>query len=217
MYGWPYISLADYGDAMSHPDETWSLPQLARYVQTGLEKVGRLESEVRRLGCRTAVEVHRIGHALFLAHEQTKPRRQWTKWLAKNRIPRMTAWEAVKLYRSASEEDVAMLTISEAKVKFGIYPEFAPQDESDAQAKAPRQFSGEVAERQLNVLYRRLKGAAEVVTAVNWEQDLLYSPDVDEILQFCKQVVRTINQQRKTVPQPKPEDTRQYLAELRSL
>ena len=52
---------------------------------------------------------------------------------------------------------------------------------------------------------------------MNWEQDLLYSPDVDEILQFCKQVVRTINQQRKNVPQPKRENTEQYLAELRSL
>ena len=36
-----------------------------------------------------------------------------------------------------------MLTITEAKIKFGIYPEFAPQDESDAQAQdTPAIFGG---------------------------------------------------------------------------
>jgi hypothetical protein len=129
----------------------------------------------------------------------------------------MTAWEAIKLYESATEKEIATLTIAEAKMQFGIYPEFAPQEESDTQSKPPKQFPGEVAERQVNILYRRLRGAAEVVTAVNWEQDLLYSTEVDEMLKFCRQVVKTINEQRKQIEQPKPENTKPYLAHLRSL
>ena len=39
-------------------------------------------------------------------------------------IPTVTAWEAIRLYESANEEEVSKLTITEAKTKFGIYPEF---------------------------------------------------------------------------------------------
>jgi hypothetical protein len=201
---------------MHVPNETWDLDTLAEYVLSGMAKIAQRERKIRQLNRRTAVETHRIGHALALARGQTKPVGRWSKWLKKHGIPTTTAWEAIKLYEAATEEEVSLLTISEAKARFGIYPEFAPQDESD-ESKTPRQFSEEDAERQLNVLYRRLKGAAEVVTEVHWEQDLLYSTDVDEILQFCRQVVRAINQQRKKVRQPKSENTKRYLAHLRSL
>lgn len=201
---------------MTSLDESWNLDRLAQYVLAGLEKIARLETQVKRLGRRTAVEVHRIGHALSLAQEQTKPRGQWTRWLAKHGIPRMTAWEAIKLYQSATEAEVAKLTITEAKMKFGIYPEFMPEDE-DTLAANGRQPGGADAEKQLSLVYRRLKAAMETVSSLDWERELLYSIEVDEILQFCQQVVRAISQQRKTVGQPKRENTKRYLAHLRSL
>ena len=40
---------------------------------------------------------------------------------------------------------------------------------------------------------------------------------VDEILEFCRQVARTIKEERNKVGQPKRENTRRYLAHLRSL
>ena len=146
----------------------------------------------------------------------TKPFGKWTKWLAKHDIPRMTAWEAIKLYESASEEDVAKLTITEAKVKYGIYQEFMSDDDESPLA-ASKESNGEDVERQVSILYRRLRGAAEAVSSLNWEGDLLYSTEVDEILQYCRQVVRAISQQRKIIQQPKHENTRRYLEKLRSI
>ncbi len=203
---------------MIRPNETWNLNQLARYVRTGMERTAWLEEKVNRLGRRTAVEVHRIGHALYLARAKTKPTRQWGKWLAKHGIPKMTAWEAIRLYESAPEKEVAKLTIMEAKMKFGIYAEFM-LDDTEPETAATKEANGQDVnpEQQLNLLYRRLRGAAEVVGELRLETELLYSTEVDEILQFCRQVVRAISNQRKQVPQPKREDTRPYLAYLRSL
>jgi hypothetical protein len=199
---------------MNVPNETWDLDTLAEYVLSGMAKIAQRERKIRQLNRRTAVETHRIGHALALAREKTKPVGRWSKWLKKLGIPTTTAWEAIKLFEAASEEEVAAMTISEAKIRYGIYPEFMP-DEDEPPPTAAR-LEGD-AEQQVNILYRRLKGAAEVVTAVNWQGDLLYSTEVDEILQYCRQVVRAISQQRKKVRQPKPENTRRYLEKLRSL
>ena len=191
-----------------HPSETWNLKQLTRYVVTGLDKI-------QRLSRRTSVETHRVGHALSIVQQKTKPFGKWTKWLVKHDIPRMTAWEAIKLYESASEEEVAKLTITEAKVKFGIYPEFMVDDEPNSQTTAARQ-EGDT-EQQVNILYRRLKGALETASSLEWEREILYSEEVNEILQFCRQLMQTINEQRKMVHKPKPENTKRYLAHLRSI
>ena len=194
---------------MSHPSEEWDLEQLANYVLSGLDKIVRL-------GRRTSVETHRVGHALSIVQKKTKPRREWTKWLAKNGIARMSAWEAIRLYESATEEEVSELTLSEAKIKFGIYQEFMPEEDEPSSTEA-KEANPEDVERQVNLLYRRLKGVAETVTSLDWERDLLYSTEVDEMLQFCRQVVRAINQQRKKARPPKRENTKRYLAHLRSL
>ena len=194
-----------------HPSETWNLRQLAKYVVARLDKIERLDR-------RTSVETHRLGHALSITQQKTKPFGQWMKWLTKHGIPRTTAWEAIRLFESASEEEVSLLTIREAKIKYGIYPEFMVEDEAEQETAATRANGQDVnPERQVDILYRRLKGAAEVVGELQWERELLYSTEVDEILQFCRQMVRAISQQRNKVPQPRRENTKPYLAHLRSL
>jgi hypothetical protein len=193
---------------MNRPNDTWRLDELARYALDGLDKI-------RQLGRRTSVETWRVGHALSIVQQKTKPKRQWGQWLAKHEISRTIAWEAIRLFEAATEDEVAELTISEAKIRYGIYPEFM-LDEDDEEPTRTREKDEDV-ERQVNLLYRRLRGAAEVVSSLEWERELLYSVEVDEMLQFCRQVVRTITQQRKTVPQPKRENTRPYLAYLKSL
>jgi hypothetical protein len=200
---------------MTQPNETWDLDRLARYVVSGLEKIGQLDAEVNRLARRTAVETHRIGHALAIVQKKTKPFGQWTKWLAKHGIPRMTAWEAIKLYESASEEEIATLTITEAKVKFGIYPEFMPKEEEETATVAARS-AGTAPERQLVLACRRLTTVLEQLAEMKWKKELLYAPETDELLEFCQQVVKTISERRKKVRRPKREDTTCYLAELRS-
>ena len=190
-----------------HPSETWNLKQLTKYVVNGLDKIHRLSR-------RTSVETHRVGHALSIVQQKTKPFGKWTKWLAKHDIPRMTAWEAIQLFQAASEEEVSLLTITEAKIRYGIYPEFMP-DEGEPPTTAAR-LEGDT-EQQVNILYRRLKGAIETVSTLEWEREILYSEEVNEILQFCRQLMQTINEQRKMVHKPKPENTKRYLTHLRSL
>lgn len=77
-------------------------------------------------GARGAFSGPSSGRALGIAREKTKPNGKWGKWLEKNKIPRSTAWESIRLFQAASEEDLAELTITEAKVQFSIYPELMP-------------------------------------------------------------------------------------------
>jgi hypothetical protein len=194
---------------IGRPNDDWNLSQLVKYVQIRLDKI-------QRLGRRTSVETHRLGHALSIIQQKTKPFGKWTKWLAKHNIPRQTAWEAIKLYESATEDEVAELTITDAKIKFGIYQEFMIDDD-DEQTTARTREKDEDVEQQLALMHRRLKGVAETISSIEWERDLLWSVEVDEVMTFCKAVLRTVTQQRKTVPQPKREDTRPYLAYLRTI
>ena len=196
------------------PDESWILNRIAQYVLLGIEKIARLDAKAKQLNRREAVEVHRIGHALSIARKTTISLGQWGKWLTKHHIPRTTAWEAIKLYESASEEEMAKLTITEAKMKFGIYPEFQPSE--TAEATVAKEVPQEP-DHQLALMHRRLKSVTETINSIDWQKELLWSVEVDEVLMFCKEVVRTINQKRKKVRQPKPENTKRYLARLRSL
>lgn len=192
-----------------HPSETWNLRQLAKYVLSRLDKI-------ERLGRRTSVETHRLGNALSIVQRKTKPFGEWTKWLTKHAIPRTTAWEAIKLFEAATEEEISQLTITEAKIKYGIYSEFMIDDD-DAEETTGTRESNVDPEHQVQLLHRRLKGVAETIGSIEWQRDLLWSAEVDEVMTFCKAVLRTVTHQRKQVPQPEREDTRQYLAHLRSL
>ena len=97
-----------------------------------------------------------MGHALSIVQQKTKPFGRWTKWLVTHDIPTVTAWDAIKaLRKSANEEEVSKLTITEAKTKFGIYPEFRA-DEEEPSSSEPKGTNGEDVERQVNTLYRRL-------------------------------------------------------------
>ena len=134
---------------MLRPNDTWRLDELARYALDGLDKI-------QRLGRRTAVETHRVGHALLIVQQKTKPKRQWLRWLANYNIPRQTAWEAIRLFESATEEEISQLTITEAKVKYGVYSEFMVEDDDEQETAATNEQTEEDVERQVNMLYRRL-------------------------------------------------------------
>jgi len=194
---------------MLRPNDTWRLDELARYALDGLDKI-------QQLGRRTAVETHRVGHALSIVQQKTKPKRQWLRWLAKYNIPRQTAWEAIRLFESATEEDISQLTITEAKIKFGIYSEFMLDDDDEQETAATREMDVD-SEHQVQLLHRRLKNVAETIGSIEWQRELLWSAEVDEVMTFCKAVLRTVTQQRKKVRQPKRENTKPYLEYLRSL
>jgi len=194
---------------MNRPNDTWRLDELARYALDGLDKI-------RQLGRRTSVETHRVGHALSIAQQKTKPKRQWGQWLAKYKISRTTAWEAIKLFESATEEEISQLTITDAKIKYGVYSEFMVDDKAEQETAVERETDSDPC-HQVELMHRRLKGVVETISSIEWQNDLLWSVEVDEVLAFCKEVVRTVSQQRKEVQPPKRENTKPYLAHLRSL
>lgn len=92
-------------------------------------------------------------------------------------------------------------------------------DDADFDCSARSEEAAKLAdaERQLSAAYHKVKQALATVGSLDWEPELLYSTECDEILQFCAQLVDTINQQREKIGQPKSENTKPYLDFLRSL
>ncbi len=84
---------------------------------------------------KAAVHVYRLGVALAILKPNLKKRRQWAKFLNDLGIAEATAWRATELYRRAErEEKVALFTITEAYLHFGIVtqPEVPADDDNDA-------------------------------------------------------------------------------------
>jgi hypothetical protein len=202
---------------MQRPSETWTLERLAEYVLAGLAEVTRLETQAMQLSRRSAVQTHQVGHALSIVRGRTKPTRQWSKWLKKHDIPRTTAWEAIKLFESVSEAEVSTMTITEAKARYGIYPEFMPDDETATQPAVAKEMSTQAPEQQLCVVHRHLRSVATVVNSIEWKPETIFSVEVDEILEFCEQVATAIIERRKKLRRPRKGDTKEYLAHLQSL
>lgn len=90
-------------------------------------------------------------------------------------------------------------------------------DEDDEQETAATRETDVDPEHQVQLLHRRLKNVAETIGSIEWQRELLWSAEVDEVMTFCKSVLRAVTQQRKKVRQPKRENTRPYLEYLRSL
>jgi hypothetical protein len=109
--------------AESVPDESWDLDQLAVYASTGLGEADRLHRESIQFDRRSTVQVFRSGRALWFARKKVKSEKwgEWGRWLQEHNFKRTSAWEAATLYeRAGSEDAVANLTPSEAKIRFGI-------------------------------------------------------------------------------------------------
>ncbi len=103
------------------PDETWDLHRLAVYAATGISEAGQLRAGALQMARKSTVQIYRAGRALHFARLKKKADRGWVQWLKDNNIPRTTAWEALELFMSASsEEDIADLTRTQAKKKYGI-------------------------------------------------------------------------------------------------
>ena len=203
---------------MESPNHNWTLEQLAEYTQAGL-------SEIQKAGKHTAAQTYRIGRALYFANLKLRVVGKWTAWLEEKGIPAKTATEAIRLYQAVKDEnDVADLTSTQAKTKYGIYqepqrfhfdsPHFSGQNTlAETPSEPPKD------EDKVNLAYRRLKDAAEDVDKVKkWTADLLYSTEAEECLRFCQSISQTILKQRKRIKQPKqPQGMKTYLKHLDKL
>ncbi len=114
------------------PDDSWNLDRLARYATSGLAEAARLDHEAIQIGRRSTVQIFRSGRALSIARQRLKAEGwgRWGRWLEEHGIKRTSAWEAAELFeRAKSEAQVHKLTLSEAKIRFGITK--TPNEEED--------------------------------------------------------------------------------------
>ena len=182
------------------PSAAWSLKRLADYTTSAL-------GIIRHAGRRMATQTYRIGQALY--HAKKKVPLKWETWLREHNIPAVTAWEAIKLYEAVkSEEELEGLTATEAKIKYGIYPELEEKEKGDGSG-GTRPLPTEP-EKLLYLIHRRLKGAAEAIelfveslSGAKWGASILYLPEADEVLQYCREVANSIQQERKKTKRPK--------------
>lgn len=183
-------------------------------------------SMLQRAGRHSALHVYRLGAALYYIRYKLKNKGEWNNWLREHDISRVTAWEAIKLYEECpSEKDLEGHTITEAKIKFGIYSEF-PDKKQSSSSNGGSGGGGGISsnndestpkdpEQLLSLLYHRLKGAAEVAESLPWTADFLYMVEVDDALKFCRRITAAIKEQRSRIKRPKQEDTQAYLDELK--
>lgn len=100
------------------PTADWSQERLTDYA---LKRLDRFHGLMRR----SAVELFHYGHALTLIRDRTKPLNMWVGWQKQHKLSRQVVNEAIRLYEAVGGDVDALegLTITEAKVRFGIIKE----------------------------------------------------------------------------------------------
>ncbi len=217
------------------PDDSWSLLSLAAYAVAEIE-------EMHVLGRRTSAQIYRIGRALHFAWRKAFAEAKWKAWLAENNIPERTAWEAIKLYEAVKDEsDLEGLSPTEAKVKFGVYPELAltpehsqsdpPQSssqngragsglqEGDSSGRSEESEEGiprKTPEARVSLAYHRIRDAVEEILGIRWRASYLYSEEADSILENCRKIITCLEKQLKKILRPSPVNDRKFIESLKS-
>lgn len=192
------------------PTKDWSLKQLSKYAVANL-------GEARVMTRNTAVKTYRAGCALFFA--RGKLIGMWEKWLKKHDIPRVSAWEAIRLYEECpSEKDLEGLSITEAKVKFGIYQETPKSEDpvperssgsggisgsSGGYAVTSESLAGKSPEQVLSLLYHRVKGALEIAKGFDWTPETIHSVEVKDTIKMCKSIRTMLLLKQSRIKAPK--------------
>ncbi|MGA2256070.1 MAG: hypothetical protein ABSG53_15595 [Thermoguttaceae bacterium] len=127
------FTLKDFDET---PDESWSETELNTYAK-------HHHNQFRHHDKKAAIHVRRLGAALV----QLRPNFDYGQWepaLKKLGISVTTAWRAMKLFESATEEQVAKLKIVAAYEKYGLFDskkmpssEAVETDQSPASAMKP--------------------------------------------------------------------------------
>jgi hypothetical protein len=103
------------------PNHNWTLEKLTDYVTDCFKCRDEMNDHLAAIGRKSTVELFRAGHALDVIREKLKADKAYVQWLEDNGIARTTAHDAIKLYYKAKTESaVEKLTITEAKIKFGV-------------------------------------------------------------------------------------------------
>ena len=159
------------------------------------------------VGRRSTVELFRAGRALHFLRDKLKADNAYVKWLEDNDIARTTAHDAIKLYcKAKSESAVEKLTITEAKVTFGISkarkkskpiaPKPSKEGDDASQEDGPPDFTK--ADTVLVVMAKKLE------EVVNWDRTDLDPVRLDGLARRCIDLLRAFLQKAE-VPGQKSE------------
>lgn len=102
------------------PKASWSVEELTTYVKERLGEARRLNQEALGLRRKSAVEVYEAGSALKLIKQKLKLEKTWKSWVAENELKFSTVSEAIRLFEKSTPDEIANLTISQAKRCYGI-------------------------------------------------------------------------------------------------
>ena len=160
------------------PDDTWPVEALLAYAREQLGEAGALARKTTGL-------VYRAGYALWLLRARLKSsqsKRGWCDFQHENNLPRTSVWEAIQLWRRATD-----LGLTEDKVSSIPWPE-------------ARQFVGIAAKKEKTQV--RLE-AEPVVTAVSEETGVAAAttattPNQDKVSRKAKAKTASAH------PAPKP-------------
>jgi hypothetical protein len=191
----------------STPDHNWSPEQLTRYVKKHLANREDMTEQLVAVGRRSTVELFRAGRALHFLRDKLKADNAYVKWLEDNDIARTTAHDAIKLYcKAKSESAVEKLTITEAKVTFGISkarkkskpiaPKPSKEGDDASQEDGPPDFTK--ADTVLVVMAKKLE------EVVNWDRTDLDPVRLDGLARRCIDLLRAFLQKAE-VPGQKSE------------
>lgn len=187
------------------PDHNWNLEQLTDYVTGCFTTQSEMKEDLAAIGRKSTVELFRAGHALHFIREKLKADKAYVQWLEDKSIARTTAHDAIKLYYKAKTEiAVEKLTITEAKVKFGItkakpkntaVPK-RPTSKDQGPADGERHVELTKADTVLVVMAKKLE------EVVRWDRSDLDPMRLDK---FARRCITLLNDFlfKKTVANPK--------------
>ena len=102
------------------PTNDWELERLADYAR-------KLVKRVRMAPRRVALDVFRMGAALEIVRGKLKAEGEYERWLASNKLPKTTAYHAVRVFAHYQTEDaIKGKTIAVAKREAGLIKVKAP-------------------------------------------------------------------------------------------
>ena len=170
------------------PNHNWNLEQLTSYVKDCLKCRDEMNEDLAALGRKSAVELFRAGRALHFIREKLKVQNAYIKWLEDIGVARTTAHEAIKLYYKAKKESaLEKMTITEAKIKFGVtkskpskssVPNNKKKDGTDVEAGTP--FADDTkADTWLLAMAKRLPEVAQ------WDRSDLDAQHLDRLARHC--------------------------------
>lgn len=110
--------------AEAQPDSSWTLDKLGAFASGEVSSAFFAKEAAILQATKSAVHLHRAGHALSLARDKCKGEGHgdWANFKRKHGFASTTVNDAIRLYDKAETEDAVVgLGITEAKKKF-VYP-----------------------------------------------------------------------------------------------